>query len=608
MLKHTATDAAARVQRFHIQLSKFAARSASEKASVARTVAEHYRHVIRLASLETRPIVKPMEVHKSPLISLITPVYETYPDHLDALLQSFSKQTNSNTELVLCDDGSRSLATRQCLRRWNGYPGLTIVRLESNSGIAAATNRALTEARGKWVGFVDHDDVLSPHALERLDRTLKTHPDAEFIYTDEVVADERLRPVGYILKPAFDPVLLSGVNYINHLSLFRRERLMQLGGLSRGFDGSQDYELLLRYLSGIAPKAVVHLPFPAYIWRRAEGTFSVRNKQRAIDAARRALARHHSSARGELSVHPAIDPDLHRPRFDLAMESWPLVSIVIPTRDAFDLISRVLKDLSENTDYPSLEIIVVDNGSSDLRVLELYERCKRHIPDFKSVLEVEPFNFARQVNKGIGLASGKYVLLLNNDVQILSSDWLREMVSCFSYERVGIVGARLLYPNKTIQHAGVIVGFGGLAAHWFDGSPADHPGPFSRLRVRQTMSAVTGACMLISRECLDRVGHFDEANFAIAYNDIDYCLRAAEHGFSTVWTPFASLIHHQSASRGSDDTAANWNRFQREKTALQGRYGTADYVDPYSSPWYTRRLAVPGLAMLPALPEARRGR
>ena len=284
--------------------------------------------------------------------------------------------------------------------------------------------------------------------------------------------------------------------------------------------------------------------------------------------------------------------------------AWPKVSVVIPSRDAFPLISRVLNDLLTRTDYPGLEIIVVDNGSTDPRVLELYERMKASTPDFRVEISVAPFDFARQTNRGFALSSGDCILMLNNDIEVIEPGWLKEMVECLSYPDAGVVGARLLYPDGSLQHAGVIAGLGTVAGHWFIGRPARTPGPMGRLNIRQSFSAVTGACMLITRECLAATGGLDEA-FAIAYNDIDFCLRAGHSGFRVIWTPFATLYHHESASRGSDETPANIERFRREQAMLRERYALTDFVDPAYSPWYARNDSGPRLLHPTSLPPER---
>ncbi len=220
-------------------------------------------------------------------------------------------------------------------------------------------------------------------------------------------------------------------------------------------------------------------------------------------------------------------------------------------------------------------------------------------------METAPFNFSRQVNRGMALANGEAILLLNNDIEVIEPDWLAEMVECLAFPDVGIVGARLLYPGGDIQHAGVVVGLGGLAGHWYVNRPADFPGPMGRLAVRSTASAVTGACMLITRACLDAVGPFDEADFAVAYNDVDFCLRARAAGFRALYTPFATLIHNESATRGPDDRGPNWARFLRDQAALIERHGTQDYLDPVLSPWSDRNRSEPTHTWLEALPKAR---
>ena len=280
------------------------------------------------------------------------------------------------------------------------------------------------------------------------------------------------------------------------------------------------------------------------------------------------------------------------------------MSVVIPNRDSPQLISTVLEGLAK-TDYPDIEIIVVDNDSRAPATLEVYKQYRGGAIPFRVEPVPGPFNFSRSINKGVARAAGELVLLLNNDIEVEDPAWLKEMVSCFRYEGVGIVGARLLYPDRTIQHAGVIVGLGGLAGHWFGGKPEDFWGPLGRLAVRQSVSAVTGAAMLVSRQCFEATGTFDEERFAIAYNDVDFCLRAGANGFRIAWTPFATLIHHESASRGSDEAPDKIERFEREKRHLRERHGTLRFSDPASNPWYDTRSSVAALRALDALPDPR---
>jgi len=569
------------------------------------SIADHYEKVLGLAALRARPEAAVPAPGAGPLVSFVVPVYDTPPAYLDDLLLSFRIQPRGTAELVLSDDGSTASETRAFLDALPAEANITLVRNRENRGIAAATNAGLAAARGTFVGLIDHDDALAPHSLDVLAEAIAGHPDARFFYTDEVIADKNLRPVDYFLKPAFDPVLLSGVNYINHLSLYRRERLLDIGGLREGFDGSQDYDLLLRYLAGLARHEIVHVPFPAYLWRRDGRSFSAANLALATGNARKALASHYARDGVVVRVDPALKSDLHRVRFDAAARPRAKVSVVIPNRDAYPLISRILDDLHHKTDYPDLEIIVIDNGSTDRRVLALYDEFRGKRASTIVAIEAEPYNFARSINKGIRRASGDLVLLLNNDIEVLEPSWLGEMVSCFAYPQTGIVGARLLYPDRTLQHVGVIVGVEGLAGHWFSGKPAETPGPMGRLAVRQSLSAVTAACMLVSRACLEATGSFDEEIFPIAYNDTDFCLRAGEKGYRVVWSPFASLIHHESATRGSDETKANIARFRRDKVNLDKRHKTSEYEDRAFSPWYARTGPVPRPVLLDRLPKPR---
>ncbi len=477
------------------------------------TTGEHYQQVTALAALQRAMHPAASRTGEAALISFIVPTYNTPARYLDDLLASFLNQEQGFAELILSDDGSSTRETLNWLDAHEAQHGVTILRNPVNRGIAAATTAGIGAAQGSWLGLLDHDDALSPHAVFLLAKTIADFPRAQFIYTDEIVTDKSLQPVDYFLKPAFDDVLLSSVNYINHLSLYRKDRVEKIGGLREGFEGSQDYDLLLRYLAGLEASEILHLPYPAYLWRRDGRSYSSRALEKATANARHALALHYAQGDVQGIVEPALAPTLHRIRFDLAQTKWPKVSIIIPNRDGFALIQRVLDHLTTKTDYPDIEIIIIDNGSTNPKVLNLYDEFARKHPSSLIRIEAEPFNFSRSINKGLRLASGAYILLLNNDIEVMEPLWLREMVSCFAYPRTGIVGARLLYPDLTVQHAGVIIGLGGLAGHWFCGKPSRYPGPMGRLHLRQTFSSVTGACMLISRACFEAVGFFRRGLF-----------------------------------------------------------------------------------------------
>ena len=300
-----------------------------------------------------------------------------------------------------------------------------------------------------------------------------------------------------------------------------------------------------------------------------------------------------------------LSPDRLRPTLWPEPRVWPKVGVVIPSRDAPTLIRKTLEGLFEGTDYPDFEVTIVDNGTSDRTTLALYEEFARVRSNFRVERKAEPFNFSRAVNRGVALSTGPLALLLNNDVEVVEPSWLKEMVSCFDYPGVGVVGAKLVYPDGSLQHAGVIAGLGGYAGHWHIGRPGSFLGPQRRLAARQSLSVVTGACMLVSRDCFTDVGGFDEATFPIAYNDVDFCLRAGVAGFRVVWTPFAQLIHHESASRGSDETEENQARFDRDKAALRARHGTDTFEDRAYNPWAARHDSEPAPVLRASLPRAR---
>lgn len=559
-------------------------------------LAAHLDKIYRLAEQETASLV--FAPSPEPWLSIVVPTFNTPVAYLDDLLKSFVSQGVDGVELIFSDDASSKPATRDWLQAKQG-----VVFNARNGGIAAATNAGVAVARGTWVTFLDHDDVIAPFALKMARRALRDHPQAQFLYTDEVVVDARLKPRGLMAKPAYDPVLLSGMNYINHFSFYRRDRLESLGRLRDGFQGSQDYDMVLRYLDGIDDEKILHLPYPAYWWRRDGHNFSARHLDVASTSARKAIGEHFDRRGQDVELTGAITPTLHRVNF--TGRASPKISIIIPSKNALGLIRTVVSDLLTRTDYPDMEMLIIDNGSDDPRVLQFYDAITQSNANIQVHRREEKFNFARSVNRGFSLASGEHFFLLNNDISVIHPDWLSEMVSCLNYERAGIVGAKLLYPDMTLQHAGVITGFGGLAGHWYLGKPVDFGGPMNRLHIRSSMSCVTAAAMLISGECRAATGSMDEQNFAVAYNDVDYCLRAHQKRFRTIWTPFAKLIHHESATRGSEKTVKNRLRFEREKQNLRSLHRTEHFCDPASNPLYSRDRSMPILAALSSLPGAR---
>ena len=592
------------ILRASVALADFAPALRERPFGVARkprNVHEHFLHACALAARELKPEAAPPK----PLISLVSPVYNTPVAYLDDLFASFWRQPRGWAELVLSDDGSTSAETAKWLAAHENEPGLVVLRNGVNRGIAAASNAGLAASRGSWIGFIDHDDALAPHAIPVVARAIAENPGARFFYTDEFIVDGRLRGVDFFDKPAFDDVLLSGVNYVNHLSLYSRELIEAVGGFREGFDGSQDYDLLLRALARLRRDEVRHIPYPAYVWRRDGGSYSVKFIEKATASARRALSEAYARDGAPARIEPANLPDLHRVRLDLKA-SKPKVSIVTPNCNSFRLMSLLTEGLFEGTDYPDFELIVVDNGSTDPDTLALYERLKRERPNFTLDLEPAPFNFSRQVNRGVALAKGEAILLLNNDVEVVEPGWLSEMVGCLAYAQVGVVGARLVYPAGDIQHAGVAVGLGGLAGHWYSRRPADFPGPMGRLAVRSSMSAVTGACMLVTRACFDvgRAVRRREFRRRLSTTSTSACAPEPQASArSTRRSRPSSTMNRRRAGGTITDPTAPASCAIRPR-CLE-RHGTDRFLDPVLSPWRDRESSEPARITLERLPPAR---
>ncbi|MDH0910459.1 glycosyltransferase [Rhizobium pusense] len=587
-------------------LPRFRLRLPSPRLRRRKSELAKFVHV-QQALAQNLPNVRP-EPNDAIWLSIVVPVFNAPKRYLDDIVRSFESQGAEGTELILSDDASTSEETLRCYKAFASRKNIKIVRGSVNGGIAKATNSGLAEATGTWITLLDHDDVIAPHALKIIAKAIVDNPETEFLYTDELVVNDRLVPDGLMLKPAFDPVLLTGVNYINHFSVYRHARLRKIGYLRTGFDGSQDYDLLLRYLDGIPEHHVLHVPYAAYWWRRTGQTYSRRFIDRATGAARIALSERFERQGRNVVIKSALTETLHRVEFPVPTENhWPKISVIIPSRDAYGLICTVLKGLFEGTDYPNIEVIIIDNGTTDRRVLELYQHYRDTRPGFLAIITEESFNFAKAINRGMENASGEHFLILNNDIEVIDAGWLKEMVSCLKFDATGIVGAKLLYPNNKIQHAGVIVGFGGLAGHWYLNKPANYGGPMNRLHLRNSVTCVTGAAMLISGGCRQAVGDWDEANFAVAYNDVDYCIRAHKAGFRILWTPFACLYHHESASRGSDLVGEKKRRFEQEKENLRLLHGTDTFEDPSINPGYEKRHSTPAVEIPMKLAGARAG-
>ena len=524
-----------------------------------------------------------------PLISVLMPVHDPAPAVLEAALRSVRAQISPHWELCVVDDASANPAIGRILAAHAAAdPRIRVTRRAANGHIARATNDALALARGAYVAFLDHDDVLAEGALFHVGAAIRADPGLVLIYSDEDKIDGRGRRFEPHFKSGFDRELLYGQNYINHLTVVRAAELRALGGLRPGFEGSQDHDLLLRLTHGLAPERVRHIPKVLYHWRAAggSGTFSDRALAQAESARLRALAEVAATfgaraERGPLGFNRLVRP-LPRPA--------PRVTVIIPTRDRAELLGVVLRGLFTATDYPDLEVVVVDNDSREAATHALFAA---HAGEARlRVLPVPgPFNFSDLSNRGAAAATGTVLLFLINDIEVVEAGWLAEMVSFVLDPGVGAVGAKLLYPDGTLQHGGIVLGIGGVAGHSHPGLPGEEPGYFARMVLTQEVSAVTGACLAVRAEAFAEVGGFDAAHLAVAFNDVDLCLRLRRAGYRNVWTPHARLVHHESKSRGPEDTPEKRARFEAEMRVMQARWEPQLRADPYYNPNLSRAAA-----------------
>ncbi|MCU1491575.1 MAG: glycosyl transferase family 2, partial [Acidimicrobiaceae bacterium] len=508
----------------------------------------------------------PATGRRAPLISVLVPVWRTPIWALERCVGSVLAQDFADWELVLCDDASDDPELSSALRSLRRSDRrITITSLPVNSGISAATNAALAVARGRFVAFLDHDDELAPEALSRFAAAIEEEPEADVLYSDEDKIDftgERFDP---LFKPEWSPDLLLSFAYLAHLTVIRRELVQELGGLRSAFDGSQDWDLALRATE--RARKIVHIAEVLYHWRTLPTSTSsgAAAKPWAYEAGLRviegALARRGEG--GEVTQHPAFPGRYHVRR---AIKGQPLVSIIVPFRDEPSLVATCATSLREAPGYDRVELVLVDNGSELPETAELLERLGRE-SDVRIVQAPGPFNWAAINNAAVREATGDVLLFANNDIEARVPRWLHALLGHAQRPEVGAVGARLLYPDGAIQHAGVVVGLGGIAGHVLRSLPADQPGYNSMAIQTRNCSVVTGACMMVRREVFESVGGFDE-RLPVAFNDVDFCLQLREKGYLVVYEPLAELVHHESKSRGHTDDLVEGRRILKRWAGL----------------------------------------
>ncbi len=523
-----------------------------------------------------------------PLVSVACPVYRPEPAALDTTICSVRRQTYTHWELILVDDGSKAEPVTRVLERHAREDKRVRVLAQSrNKGISAATNAAIAAARGDYVAFLDHDDLLEDVALQLMVAEAR-RTGAKALYSDEdKIGNDGLLTEPH-LKPDWNYRLLLTNNYVCHFLMVERETLARVGPLDPALDGAQDYDLLLRLAELLPAGAIHHVPEILYHWRRSTNSTALRQdtKVYAVKAGERALNAH--LGRRALPGRAVPLGGTTRYAVEWSFKDKPGVSILVPFRDEASMTKACMDSLLSRTRYPHYEIVLVDNWSigEDTRA---YLQALRNEPRVRQLRIEEEFNYSRLNNVAAATCTSDYLLFLNNDVIIKQADWLDRLIAeALADPTVGGVGAKLLYPNGTVQHAGVVLGVGGVADHAFRGLDADEPGYGSRAVLAQQLSAVTAACLLCRASAFREVGGFDEDGLKIVFNDVDLCLRLGQAGWKIIFTPSVVAEHHESLSRGSDMAPEQRDRFYAENQVMLERWGGLIADDPHYNPHFSR--------------------
>jgi O-antigen biosynthesis protein len=519
-----------------------------------------------------------------PLFSIIMPVYNAPLEFLEKAIESVKKQAYENWELCIADDKSTNKKISQLLSAYQeNDKRIKVVFRETNGHISRASNSALELATGDYIVLLDQDDEILPHALYLVAKAINENQDIELVYSDEDKIDEKGNRFDPYFKTDWNRDLFYGQNMINHLGVFKYSLIKKIGGFRPNFEGSQDYDLALRCIEHLRDDQIYHIPHVLYHWRAAKGSTSitVSNKNYALDAGIKALNEHFQRTNKKAIVEKHVNSS-YRVKWMLP-DKLPKVSIIIPTKDKIEILSVCIKSILNKTKYENYEILIIDNNSQDASTHEYYNtlRNNEHVKIFEYKA---PFNFSAINNFGVQQSIGELLVLLNNDTEVINEEWLHEIVSQCLRDKIGVVGAKLYYPNGLIQHAGVFLSEGHPGIHIYLKRDKDDPGYINKLNLVQNYSAVTAACFGVKKEIYLEVGGLDEKNLKVAYNDVDFCLKVKEAGYNNLWTPFAQLTHYESLSRGDDLNEINLPRFKQEQKYMLTKWDKIIKKDPYFNP------------------------
>lgn len=528
---------------------------------------------------------------KNPLFSIVIPIYNPEPEHLTAAIDSVLNQVYTNWELCLADDCSTNPKVREIL---DGYVAMDkrikVVYREKNGHISAASNSGLAIATGDYIVLMDQDDLITQDALYQNAKVINSYEEVDLIYSDEDKIDDEMMHSYPHFKPDWSPDSLLSRNYLGHLTVFKASIMHAIGGWREGFEGSQDYDLVLRFTE--QTDAVFHIPLVLYHWRihQASAAGGEEAKPYAYLAAKKALTEALIRRQEPGNVEFLDGFRGYSIRYDLKRKD-ALVSIIIPTKDKTDYLKRCIGSIFEKSSYHNFEVILVDNNSEEREFFDYVESCKQiYGAQFKVIREEIPFNFSMLINRGVAASSGEYLVLLNNDTEVISPDWIEGMLEQAQRPSIGVVGVKLLYPNNTIQHAGVVMGLGGAAGHVLVGEDRHGPGYFNYVNMLNNYTVVTAACIMVRRELFMAVDGFDEL-FTVEYNDVDFCLKVHAKGLNNIYVPHVELYHYESISRGHPHmTKESYARHVREVGLLKDKWKT--YID--HDPCYNPNLTLGG--------------
>ncbi len=518
-----------------------------------------------------------------PLISVVMPVYNVAPEWLHKAVDSVRSQLYPHWELCIADDASPSESTREAVRQLAAGDGrIKTVFLKENGGISRCSNAAAALAEGHYIAFLDHDDELAPDALYEMALAI-CRTGAELLYSDEELISEKDRIVSAHFKPDFSPDLLYSHNYVTHLMVLKTSLFREIGGFDSQCDGAQDYDLVLA--AADRTDRIQHVPRALYRWRCIAGSTSVDPgaKRYAHEAGRRALQKSLRRKQIDAEVLDGYQPFFYRVRRRISGN--PLVSIIVPFRDQPDMLRSCFESVLQRSTYRHFEIIGISNNSRRKATLAQIKRLARMDKRVRFEAFNEPFNYSRINNFAVRRAAGEHIVLMNNDIEIITPEWIEALLEHSQRSEVGAVGAKLIYADNKIQHAGVIIGIAGFAGHAHRHLPKELPGYMSRAMLIQNVSAVTAALMMVRKSLYLQIGGLDEENLSVALNDVDFCLRLRQRGLLNVYTPYCEAYHYESASRGYEETPEKKQRFRREVDFFQRRWrALLDAGDPYYNP------------------------